>query len=136
MSGGVGAKGTETLTVAMADPLLIDVRIGGIMTLYMTPEESETQAKTEESAAKEDAAAPQTNLQTAAPGASAPANGTISAEDAPGVAPDLSVGGTPTTTGADESASAAPAPASQPGNGTTTDPANAKGADSEVPSTP
>ena len=54
MGAGTGAaKGVEVLNAALADPLLIEVRIGGLLTLYMTPEESETQAKTEETAAKE-----------------------------------------------------------------------------------
>ena len=53
MMGAGAAIGAEALNAAMADPLLIDVRIGGLLTLYMTPEESETQAKTEEAAAKE-----------------------------------------------------------------------------------
>ncbi len=51
---GVGAAGgVEVMNAALADPLLIEVSIGGLLTLYMTPEESERQAKTEETAAKE-----------------------------------------------------------------------------------
>lgn len=50
-------KGAEVMNAAMGDPLLIEVRIGGLLTLYMTPEETETQAKTEETAAKEAAEA-------------------------------------------------------------------------------
>ena len=64
---GVGAaSGTDALNAAMADPLLIDVRIGGLLTLYMTPEEILTQAKTEEAAAKE---AEKSAPATAVPGA-------------------------------------------------------------------
>ena len=62
MEPGVGTdavamKAIEMVKAAMADPLLIEVRIGGLLTLYMTPEEVLTQAKTEEKAAKEAAAA-------------------------------------------------------------------------------
>lgn len=57
LSGMEAAKAAEALNAAMSDPLLIEVHIGGLLTLYMTPEESEMQAKTEESAAKEEAAA-------------------------------------------------------------------------------
>ena len=58
MGGANGAmKGREIVAVALADPLLIEVRIGGLLTLYMTPEESETQAKTEEKSEKEAAKA-------------------------------------------------------------------------------
>ena len=73
---GVGAtamKGLEVVNAAMADPLLIEVRIGGLLTLYMTPEEVLTQEKTEETAAKEAAAAP-APATTAVPG-STPADG-------------------------------------------------------------
>jgi hypothetical protein len=62
---GVGAgpmKGLEVANAAMADPLLIEVRIGGLLTLYMTPEEVLTQEKTEETAEKEAAAAPATSV--------------------------------------------------------------------------
>lgn len=57
MDDGVeAARGVELMSAAMADPLLIEVRIGGLLTLYMTPEETETQAKTEETSAKEEQA--------------------------------------------------------------------------------
>jgi len=55
---GAGAmKGVEVVNAAMADPLLIEVRIGGLLTLYMTPEEALNQEKTEEKSAEEEAAA-------------------------------------------------------------------------------
>jgi hypothetical protein len=48
IGSGVGTgKGNETLQAAMMDPLLINVRIGGLMTLYQSAQESNTQAATE-----------------------------------------------------------------------------------------
>jgi len=48
MGTGAGTgKGIETLQAAMMDPLLINVRIGGLMTLYQSAQESNTQAATE-----------------------------------------------------------------------------------------
>ena len=81
MMGAGAAIGAEALNAAMADPLLIDVRIGGLLTLYMTPEESETQAKTEEAAVKE---AEKSTPTTAVPGASdTPATAVPGASDTP-----------------------------------------------------
>ncbi len=55
---GTGAmKGLEVVNAAMGDPLLIEVRIGGLLTLYMTPEEALNQEKTEEKSAAEAATA-------------------------------------------------------------------------------
>lgn len=72
-AGAEGAKAVEVLNAAMADPLLIEVHIGGLLTLYMTPEESVTQAKTEEIAAKE---AEESTPASDVPGASdTPASG-------------------------------------------------------------
>ena len=79
MGAGSGAAlGAEVMNAAMAEPLLIEVRIGGLLTLYMTPEESAEQAKTEETAAKEAEKSTSTGAEsglsgtpaTAAPGAS------------------------------------------------------------------
>ncbi len=102
MMGAGAAIGAEALNAAMADPLLIDVRIGGLLTLYMTPEESETQAKTEEAAAKE---AEKSTPATAVPGASdTPATAVPGASDYPAAAvpgasvPDASAVG-PTAVG-------------------------------------
>ena len=102
MMGAGAAIGAEALNAAMADPLLIDVRIGGLLTLYMTPEESETQAKTEEAAAKE---AEKSTPTTALPGASdTPATAVPGASDNPAAAvpgasvPDASAVG-PTAVG-------------------------------------
>ena len=88
--GAGAAIGAEALNAAMADPLLIDVRIGGLLTLYMTPEESETQAKTEEAAAKE---AEKSTPTTAVPGGSdTPATAVPGASDTPAaVVPGASV---------------------------------------------
>jgi len=68
------AKATETLNAAMSDPSLIEVHIGGLLTLYMTPAETEMQAKAEESDAKEAA--------TAAPAATSDATSSAGAADA------------------------------------------------------
>jgi hypothetical protein len=93
MGGATAMKGLEVVKVAMADPLLIEVRIGGLLTLYMTPEEVLTQAKTEETAAKEAAAAAPAPATTAIPG-STPADGsTAPATDTP--ATDNAAAGTP-----------------------------------------
>jgi len=72
-AGSGAAKGLDVLNAAMADPLLIEVRIGGLLTLYMTPEESEMQLKTEETAAKE---AEKSVPAVAEPGASDTQTGT------------------------------------------------------------
>ena len=56
-SNAAAAEATAALSAAMSDPLLLEVHIGGLLTLYMTPEETEMEAKTEESDAKESAAA-------------------------------------------------------------------------------
>ena len=47
--GAIAAEATAALNAALSDPLLLEVHIGGLLTLYMTPEETEMQAKTEES---------------------------------------------------------------------------------------
>ena len=54
-------KGKEALQVAMADPLLVMVKIGGLMTLYQSAQEAESQAATAET---DQASAP----EPAAPG--------------------------------------------------------------------
>jgi len=67
---GIGTgvmKGLEVVNAAMADPLLIEVRIGGLLTLYMTPEEVLTQEKTEEKSAEEAAAAAPVTSGTSEP---------------------------------------------------------------------
>ncbi len=62
--GGAGAaqnKGKEAIQVAMADPLLVMVKIGGLMTLYQSAQEADAQAATAET---DQASAP----EPAAPG--------------------------------------------------------------------
>ena len=62
--GGAGAaqnKGKEAIQVAMADPLLVMVKIGGLMTLYQSAQEADAQAATAET---DEASAP----EPAAPG--------------------------------------------------------------------
>ncbi len=100
MGAGAGAAtGTELMNAAMADPLLIEVRIGGLLTLYMTPEESKTQAKTEETAAKE---AEKSAPAGAEPGAS---DAKQSPSDAPGTSPAANPGAELPATGSTQETS-------------------------------
>ena len=69
-AGLKSAAAADALNVAMADPLLIEVHIGGLMTLYMTPEEAKMQAKTEETDAKDAATATPADASTDATSAS------------------------------------------------------------------
>lgn len=58
-AGGLAAqKGQEALAAAMSDPLLIYVKIGGLMTLYQSAQESTTAEATEAAAATEETAVP------------------------------------------------------------------------------
>ncbi len=45
---GVADKGKESLQIAMADPLLVHVKIGGLMTLYQSAQEADAEAATAE----------------------------------------------------------------------------------------
>ena len=65
---GVGAKGKEVIQAAMNDPLLVHVKIGGLMTLYQSAQEANAEATTAETdQAAAPVAAPQTDA-IAAPG--------------------------------------------------------------------
>jgi hypothetical protein len=65
---GVGAKGKEVIQAAMNDPLLVHVKIGGLMTLYQSAQEANAEATTAETdQAAAPVAAPQTDA-TAVPG--------------------------------------------------------------------
>jgi len=99
-AGPEGTKAVEVLNAAMADPLLIEVRIGGLLTLYMTPEESVTQAKTEETAAKE--------AESSTPAVAEPGASDTKAGAEPG---SLDV---PDTSGTSDSGSEVPATGSTP----------------------
>ena len=48
MAGVASAKGQEVMQVAMADPLLVNVKIGGLMTLYQSAQEDNAEAATAE----------------------------------------------------------------------------------------
>lgn len=93
MGGGNAAmKGVEVVSAAMADPLLIEVRIGGLLTLYMTPEEVLTQEKTEEKSEKEAAeAVPVTSNATDASATdgsvATPADSAVTPEGGPATSP-------------------------------------------------
>ncbi len=92
-SGGMASPtGMESLQIAMSDPLLLSVRIGGLMTLYQSAQESDAAEQTEAAAATEATAAPPTTPAEGAqpnPDGTTPAPGTVPAE---GTAP-----GTPAT---------------------------------------
>lgn len=47
-ASGIGTKGMETYQAAMSDPLLMTVRIGGLLTLYQSAQEAESEAATAE----------------------------------------------------------------------------------------
>lgn len=70
VSTGVGAKGKEVIQAAMNDPLLVHVKIGGLMTLYQSAQEANAEATTAETdQAAAPAAAPETDAtgETATP---------------------------------------------------------------------
>ena len=99
---GTGAmKGVEVMNAAMADPLLIEVRIGGLLTLYMTPEEALNQEKTEEKSEEEAAAAAPVTSGTSEPaatdGTTAIASPTDGNDLQPGNEASPSADGAPTT---------------------------------------
>ncbi|MCA9035154.1 MAG: hypothetical protein KDA91_08495 [Planctomycetaceae bacterium] len=53
-AGGAEAKtGQQVLSAAMQDPALVELRVGGLMTIYETPEEREAQSETEAAAGEE-----------------------------------------------------------------------------------
>lgn len=148
-------RGAEILQAAMKDPLLVTVKIGGLMTLYQSLEEAESQDATEKEAASE-AATTSTGTESAEPGAnseaaatadavpaadgtapaegSTPAEGTAAAD--PAATPDAAVpateGSQPPAAGTD--ASAAP-PSSDPA-GTSPEPAATPAEPSAAPAEP
>ena len=67
---GAGAKGKEVIQAAMNDPLLVHVKIGGLMTLYQSAQEANAEATTAETD------------QAVAPAAAPPADGTVAPGDA------------------------------------------------------
>ncbi len=83
---GGGANASDPMAVAMADPLLVTVKIGGLMTLYQSQEESTAQDETEKAAAAEQTtAAPTESTDPAAEGATGemPTEGTSPDSGAP-----------------------------------------------------
>jgi len=55
-------RGAEIYQAAMSDPLLVTVKIGGLMTLYQSLEEAQQQEATEDAAVTEQSAAPTTPI--------------------------------------------------------------------------
>ncbi len=124
-------KGIEVLNAAMADPLLIEVRIGGLLTLYMTPEEALNQEKTEEKSAVEAAAAAPASANPAATDATTPA---IDSTAIDATATDASAASVPAAGDTPKESSETPAetPATPSPDGNTPQPADAGG---ETPAT-
>jgi hypothetical protein len=56
-------RGAEIYQAAMSDPLLVTVKIGGLMTLYQSLEEAQQQEATEDAAVTEQSAAPATSVE-------------------------------------------------------------------------
>jgi hypothetical protein len=144
---GGGAKGKEVIQAAMNDPLMVHVKIGGLMTLYQSAQEANAEAATaetdqattpteapaaESTAVPGDPAAP---TDPAEPGTSpAPAEGTPTTEGTPSPDPENPAGpASPPATGeATEGASPAPAegtpaaPATDPVTTTPPEPASSE----------
>ncbi|MFO0979152.1 MAG: hypothetical protein U0996_22270 [Planctomycetaceae bacterium] len=119
--GGMGSPtGMEALQIAMSDPLLISVRIGGLMTLYQSAQESDAAEQSEAAAATEVTPPPVTPENGGAP-STAPTDGTT---PAPGAAPG------DTTTPAPSENGGAPTPADGAA------PADANGTGTENPAAP
>lgn len=107
---GGGASASDPMAVAMADPLLVTVKIGGLMTLYQSKEESTAEDETEKAAATEQTtAAPPESTDPAAEGATGemPAEGTSPDSEVPASTDTTS---TETQTPADGAAPAEAAP--------------------------
>lgn len=120
-AGGMASpSGMEALQIAMSDPLLLSVRIGGLMTLYQSAQESDAAEQTEAAAATEASAAPPANPADAgAPGAQPAAATPDGATPAPGTVP--ADGAAPAGTG--DGAAAPGSPAVAPTAPTNADPA-------------
>lgn len=80
---GSGAKGKEVIQAAMNDPLLVHVKIGGLMTLYQSAQEANAEATTAET---DQAAAPATT--PAAESSAVPEDPTTAVEPGSGQAPE------------------------------------------------
>ncbi len=127
---GTGAKGKEVIQAAMNDPLLVHVKIGGLMTLYQSAQEANAEATTAETdQAAAPAAAPPTDA-SAAPGepGTTPAPAEVTpAEGVPGT------DGTPAPENPSDPASPVPA-GEAPANGAA--PEAADGIPAEPPANP
>ena len=56
--GAAGSAGGDPMAIALADPLLVTVKIGGLMTLYQSLEETNAQEETEKAAETEQSTSP------------------------------------------------------------------------------
>ena len=142
-----GAKGKDVVQAAMNDPLMVHVKIGGLMTLYQSAQEANAEAATAETdqatTPTEAPAAESTVLpgdpaaptDSAEPGTSpVPAEGTPTTEGTPAPDPENPAApASPAATGeAAAGASPAPAegtpvaPATDPGTTTPSDPASSE----------
>lgn len=127
--GGGGAKGKDVLQVAMADPLLIHVKIGGLMTLYQSAQEADAEAA---AAQTDEAAAP----APANPEAPATENGTppSSTETTSPDATMTDAAGNPVSPEAPASAVPAEQPAAEAAEGASETPASPQ--DTAAPADP
>lgn len=91
LGGGTSTGTSDPLQNALSDPLLVTVKIGGLMTLYQSAQESSAAAATEAASATEQstAAPPAITPDPAAPAEGAPATDTTASPVAPaeGAAP-------------------------------------------------
>jgi hypothetical protein len=151
--GGAQSKGKEALQGAMADPLLVMVKIGGLMTLYQSAQEADAQAataETDQASAPEPAAPgelvpdetadPNMTDATGTPEGTLPAEGAAASADAASADAASVVGeGSPADTapsaGAPAAGEAAAGPGSEPAAGTdpAAEPVEAPGSTPESP---
>lgn len=117
MDGGMSGTGGDALQNALSDPLLVTVKIGGLMTLYQSAQESNAEAATE--------AAGATEQSTAAPPTVTPEPATTGGE------PTATEGTTPAAADAAAATAAdasAPAPTDSAAPATPETPATVDGA--------
>ena len=129
--GASNPTGMESYQIAMADPLLISVRIGGLMTLYQSAQESDAAEQTAAAAATEATAVPPANpASTDGSTAVSPPDGTTtttpSASEAPNgntpAPPENSAPGAGTSDATPAAGNPAPSTEGAPAQPATTDP--------------
>ncbi|MEJ7590571.1 MAG: hypothetical protein WKF77_03425, partial [Planctomycetaceae bacterium] len=135
MMGAGVAKGAEVLNAAMVDPTLIDVHIGGLLTLYMTPEESETQAKTEEISAKEAEKSTPTGAEPVPSDVPLTSGAVSPGAEAPATIPEQDIS-QPAAPVPDASPVGSPAAGSVPGQAVTPEPTDPPASSESSPAVP